>query len=119
MRKALNRVWELDRPLIQAAHSGSEEGLHSTVLQQFQIVFIAKGAPLVGVDHLRTPARRRPIQAAHDKALVQSDADANSFSKIPLESLTNPRGIFSDSVYATALTPAAPEAPQTPSGGLG
>lgn len=49
--------------------------LHSTARQQFQIVFIGEVAPLVGVDHFRTSAGQRPIQAAHDKALVQTDAD--------------------------------------------
>lgn len=49
--------------------------LHSTARQQFQIVFIGEVAPLVGVDHFRTPAGQRSIQTAHDKALVQTDAD--------------------------------------------
>ena len=80
MRRVPNRAWDLDRPPVRVAHSGSEEGLHSTALQQFQTVFMGEVAPLVGVDHFRTPARQRPIRAAHDKALVLADADTNSLS---------------------------------------
>ena len=61
--------------IVQRTSLPIHRNLYSTALQQFQIIFIGEVAPLVGVDHFGTPARQRPIQTAHDKALVQTDTD--------------------------------------------
>lgn len=61
--------------IIQRTSLTIHGNLHSTALQQFQILPIGEVTPLVGVDHLWTSAGQRSIQAAHDKALVQTDAD--------------------------------------------